>query len=364
MPDERQHIRFCTARDGTRLAYASSGQGAPVLKVAHWLSNLEYDWASPVWQPWLEAWSRFHTLHRYDPRGCGLSDRAVQDFSFDALLGDLEAVADAAGLERFDLLGMSQGGCIAIAYAARHPERVRRLVLYGGYARGQLVRAGEPAQLAEAELELKLLGLSWGTDNPAYRQVLTTLLIPEGSPEQYAWFNELQRVSTSPQNAVKLQQTFHTVDVREAAAVVQAPALVFHSKQDAAVPFEEGRSTAALIPGARFVPLDSRNHVWLAGEPAWSKLWQEYYAFLGVEAGQARLSAPTTPLQSLSARERDILHLMAQGRRNADIARKLVLSEKTVRNHISTIYAKLQVESRGEAIVLARESGLGSDKPR
>jgi pimeloyl-ACP methyl ester carboxylesterase/DNA-binding CsgD family transcriptional regulator len=366
MSSTRQEIRFCTARDGTRLAFAKSGQGPAVVKVAHWLSNLEYDWSSPVWQPWLEAWSRFHTLYRYDPRGCGLSDRNAQGFSFESLVSDLETVADAAELEHFDLLGMSQGGSVAIAYAATHPERVRRMVIYGGYARGQLVRASNPAQRDAAELELKLLGLSWGTENPAYRQVLTTLLIPEGSPEQLAWFNELQRASTSAENAVKLQKTFNTVDVQETARAVRAPTLVLHSKQDAAVPFEEGRSTAALIPAARFVPLDSKNHVWLASEPAWATLWQEYYAFMGIEGAPAIRPEPglaETMLSELSPREREILQLLARGDRNADIARKLVLSEKTVRNHISTIYSKLQVTSRGEAIVLARKSGIVSDKP-
>lgn len=367
MPSVRQEIRFCTTEDGTRLAFARAGKGTAVVKVGNWLSNLEHDWESPVWRPWLEGWCRFQMLYRYDPRGCGLSDRDVQDLSFEKLVTDLEAVVDATGLDQFELLGMSQGSCIAIAYAARHPERVRRLVVYGGYARGQMARASAPAQLAAAELELKLLGLSWGIDNPAYRQVLSTLLIPEGSPEQLAWFNELQRLSTSQDNAVRLQRAFNGVDVREAAALIRAPALVFHSKQDAAVPFEEGRSISALIPGARFVPLDSRNHVLLAGEPAWSRMWQEYYSFLGVDAADIAYGlqvhdAADGILSQLSKRERDILRLLAEGDRNAEIARKLVLSEKTVRNHISTIYAKLHVQSRGEAIVLARKSGLMHDQ--
>ena len=366
MPSAREEIRFCAAKDGTRLAYAKAGQGPAVVKVGNWLSNLEHDWDSPVWHPWLEGWSGFSTLYRYDPRGCGLSDRNVQDLSFETLVSDLEMIVDAARLDEFELLGMSQGGCIAVAYAARHPERVRRLVIYGGYARGQMARTNNAEQLAAAELELKLLGLNWGIDNPAYRQVLSTLLIPEGSPEQLAWFNELQRLSTSQDIAVRLQRVFNGVDVREAAALVRAPTLVFHSKQDAAVPFEQGRDISALIPGGRFVPLDSKNHVLLAGEPAWSKMWEEYYAFLGVDATvvhdiQALQAVGHEILSTLSPRERDILQLLAQGHRNADIARKLVLSEKTVRNHISMIYAKLHVQSRGEAIVLARKSGLIDD---
>ena len=168
-----------------------------MVKVGNWMSHLEYDWNSPVWQPWLENWSRFHTFYRYDPRGCGLSDWNVSDFSFDALVGDLETIADAAGLEKFDLFAMSQGGSIAIAYAARHPERVNKLIVYGGYVRGSLLRSSTREQIELVEVELKLLKLSWGNENPAYRQVFTTLLIPKGTPEQFAWFNDLQLISTS-----------------------------------------------------------------------------------------------------------------------------------------------------------------------
>jgi len=361
-----QEIRFCTAFDHTRLAYAKVGQGPPLVKVGNWLSHLEYDWNSPVWQPWLENWSRFHTFYRYDPRGCGLSDWNVSDFSFDALVSDLETVVDAAGLEQFDLFAMSQGGCVSIAYTARHPERVRKLILYGGYLQGSLSGNPTPEGLEEAELHLKLLKLSWGNENPAYRQVFTTLLIPEGTPEQFAWFNNLQLVSTSPANAMEVRRTFNMVDVREQAKMISVPTMVIQAKQDASVLFEEGRETAAHIPGARFVVLDSKNHILMRNEPAWPYLWNEFYRFLGVGAELPKekmtVSASDQIVVGLSARERDVLRLLAQGHENREIARRLVLSEKTVRNYVSNIYAKLQINSRGEAIVLARQSGLVEDK--
>lgn len=330
------------------------------------MSHLEHDWDSPVWRPWLENWSRFHTFYRYDPRGCGLSDWNVSDFSFDSLVSDLETIVDEAGLEQFDLFAMSQGGSIAIAYAARHPERVRRLIVYGGYIRGQLVRDPTPEQLESAEVELKLLKLSWGNENPAYRQVLTTFLIPGGTPEQFAWFNNLQLVSTSPSNAMELQKTFNSVDVCGLAKAVKTPTMVIQARHDAAVPFEEGRQVAAHIPNARFVTLESKNHILLKSEPAWSYFWEEFYRFLGVDTevlnAKAEASAEDKVWAGLSTREREVLRLLAEGLTNLEISQKLVLSEKTIRNYVSNIYEKLQIKSRGEAILLARKLGLSNEK--
>lgn len=361
-----QEIRFCTASDNTRLAYARVGHGPALVKVGNWMSHLEYDWNSPVWQPWLEGWSRFHTLYRYDPRGCGLSDWDISDFSFEALVSDLETVVDAAGLEQFDLFAMSQGGCVSVAYTARHPERVRKLVLYGGYLEGSLSGNPTPEQVERAEVDLKLLKLSWGNENPAYRQVFTTLLIPEGTPEQLAWFNNLQFVSTSPANAMEVARSYKHVDVREQAKAIRVPTIVIQAKHDAAVPFDQGRQTAAHIPGARFTILDSRNHVLMRTEPAWSYFWDEFYRFLGVDAklstSTREVSAEQKVWSLLSARERDVLRLLAQGHTNLEISRELVLSEKTVRNYVSNIYEKLQISNRGEAIVLARKLGSTADK--
>lgn len=360
-----QEIRFCTAPDGTRLAYANVGQGPPLVKVANWLSHLEYDWNSPVWQPWLQGWSRFHTLYRYDMRGCGLSDWEVSDFSIDTLVGDLETVVDAAGLERFDLFAMSQGGSVAIAYTARHPERVNRIIILGGYLRGWLQRNPTPQELEEAEIDLKLLKLSWGKENPAYRQVFTMFLIPEGTPEQFTWFNNLQLISTSPGNASEIQRTFYLVDVRELAATIKRPTLVLQAKEDATVPFEEGRRTAAQIPDARFISLESKNHILLATEPAWPNFWEAFYSFLGFDSYQihdereiAETTSPDSALVELTPRELEILQWMVKGYNNNEIAQQLVLSPRTVRNYVSHIYSKLQVKDRREAITKARQQGI------
>ena len=330
------------------------------------MSHLEYDWNSPVWQPWLEGWSRFHMFYRYDPRGCGLSDWNVSDFSFDTLVSDLETVVDAAGLEQFDLFAMSQGGCVSMAYTARHPERVRRLIVYGGYLQGSLSGNPTPEAVEEAEVYLKLLKLSWGSENPAYRQVFTTFLIPEGTPEQFAWFNNLQFVSTSPANAMEVQRSFYQVDVRELAKTIKIPTMVVHAKHDAAVPFENGRKTAAHIPGARFTIIDSKNHVLMKSEPAWSHFWDEFYRFLEVggesSAAKREVSAEEKVWSQLTVRERDVIRLLAEGKSNLEISQKLFLSEKTVRNYVSNIYKKLQIKNRGELIVLARKLGLTMDK--
>ncbi len=363
----KQEIRFCTAPDGTHLAYARVGQGAPLVKVGTWLSHIEYDWESPVWQPWLEKWTRTHAYYRYDPRGCGLSDRDVTDFSLDALVSDLETVVNAADLARFDLFAMSQASSVSIAYTARHPERVKRLIVLGGYVRGMSDNP-TPEELEATEINLKLLWVGWGNKNPAFRQVFTTRLIPEGTPEQYAWLNNLQLVSTSAENAVALAQTFNQMDVRELAKQVRTPTLILHTSEDAAVPFELGRETAALIPGARLVVLEGKNHVLMPTEPAWPLFWREVYQFLGVQTAPSLLGSPGSPSRSdkvlleLTLREREVLRLLAAGYLNGEIASKLVLSEKTIRNYTSSIYAKLQVRSRREAIIWAREAGLLGEK--
>lgn len=278
----RQQILFCRAHDGVRVAYAKSGDpGAPPLvKPANWLTHLEFDWDSPVWRHWLTEMGRGHTLIRYDVRGCGLSDHDAADLSFAAWVRDLEAVVDAEQLERFSLLGISQGCAVAIAYAARHPERVDKLVLYGGYAVGRSFRNPSPQEQLETTLLQNLIRVGWGRDNPAFRQVFGTLFLPEGTPEQHQWFNDLAK--TMPvESALRVRQTTDQIDVRREAAEVRAPTLVLHARGDGMIPFEIGRQLAALIPGARFVPLESRNHVLLETEPAWARFVEEVRAFLG-----------------------------------------------------------------------------------
>ena len=348
-------IRFCKAPDGVRIAYATTGRGPALIEVATWLNHLEFDWQSPVWRPRLVELAKHYRMVRYDTRGCGLSDRSVADLSFEANLGDLETVADASGFQRFILLGCCQGTRIAIAYAARHPERVSHLILYGAFARGRLRRSPSAADLEEAETMLKLVQLGWGRENPAFRQVYTTLFIPESTPEQYRWFTDLQRMSTSPENAIGLIRGFDSMDVSDELAKVRCPTLVLHARNDARVPFAEGRMIASAIPGAEFVPLDSRNHILLEHQPAWRQFFSEIARFIH---GPGEPAAGGL-FADLTEREREILELIARGLDNEQIASRLTISSKTVRNHINSIFSKLDIPNRAQAIVRAREAGFG-----
>lgn len=364
-PDIDQEIRFCSAADGTRLACAASGAGMPLVKSAHWLTHLGHDWTSPIWRHQHLGLSRHYRLLRYDQRGCGLSDREAGDMSLETWVSDLERVVDSAGLDRFVLLGMSQGGPIAIEYAARHPERVSHLVLYGSYARGRRFwdEGGGDAD-READALEELIRLGWDRDNPAYRQVFSSLFIPGGDLEQIRQFNELQRRCTSPETAARIVSVIDRLDVTRTARRLRVPALVMHCEGDARIPFGEGRRLAGEIPGARFVPLAGDNHIMLAGEPAWEVFLAELVRFTGEpapEPGTGRAAAAF--LDELTERERDVLALLGRGLGNAAIAETLHLSPKTVRNYLTRILDKLGVASRGEAIVAAREAGLGVDRP-
>jgi pimeloyl-ACP methyl ester carboxylesterase len=256
------------------------GDGPPLVKVANYMSHLEHDWSSPVWRHWLEELTRSHTLVHADERGCGLSDWDVADLSFEAWVRDLEAVVDAVGLTRFPLFAMSQACAVAVAYAARHPERVSRVVLHGGYARGWLRRDLSEAQKEEEELMIGLMRVGWGRENPAFRQVFALQLFPEATPDELRALETAMRVSLPPENAVRLEREMHRVDVREAARQVVAPTLILHSHGDEAVSFQEGRLLASLIPNAQFVPLESKNHLVTSLEPAWEKLTEATQRFL------------------------------------------------------------------------------------
>jgi pimeloyl-ACP methyl ester carboxylesterase/DNA-binding SARP family transcriptional activator len=275
-----QQIRFCTADGGTRIAYATSGEGPVIVKAANWMTHVDGDWESPVWRHWLEALSDGRRLVRYDERGCGLSDWDVDRFTFDAWVDDLEMVVDALGLDRFPLLGISQGGAVAIAYAVRHPDRVSALVLCGAYGRGRLVRAATEEQRREAALHLELARVGWGSDDPAFRQVFTSQFMPDGTLEQWAAFNELQRRTTSPENAVRFMEIFGDIDVTGIAPEVRCPTLLLHSRGDLRVPLESARELATLIPDSRLVLLPSRNHILGADEPAWQLFLDELNIFL------------------------------------------------------------------------------------
>lgn len=283
----KQEIRFCNAPDGVRLAYATVGNGPPLVKPANWLTHLEYELISPVWRHWIAGLSRDHTLIRYDKRANGLSDWNVDNLTFEAMVRDLETVVDAAGLERFPLFCLSQGCAIAAAYAVRNPERVTRMVFYGGYSRGWNKR-GNPRHAAQREALGTLIEHGWGQDNPVFRQIFTSMFLPEGNAEHQQWFNEMQRAAASPINAARIHRAVGDLDVRHLLPQIKVPVLVLHARNDEVVPFEEGRILASEIPGARFVPLDSRNHVLLESEPAWPRLLEETRAFLAEDGTMGR----------------------------------------------------------------------------
>jgi pimeloyl-ACP methyl ester carboxylesterase len=274
-----QEIRFCTTSDNARIAYASVGDGPPLIKTANWLNHLEYDWDSPVWRHVFRGLASDRRLIRYDARGNGLSDWDVDDISFDAFVRDLESVVDAAGLERFPLLGISQGCAVSVEYAIRNPGRVTHLVLHGGYARGWRVDTSE-AEIARHEAMQTLIRYGWGQDNPALRQVFTLSFIPDGTPEQIRWMNELMRVTTSAQNAVRLQESLARVDIRDRLRQLRVPTLVLHSRNDALVPYKAGLELAHGIPNARLVTLESNNHLLLEHEAEFPRFMKAIRDFL------------------------------------------------------------------------------------
>jgi class 3 adenylate cyclase/pimeloyl-ACP methyl ester carboxylesterase len=276
---DKQHIHFCAAPDGAQIAYASVGSGPPLVKAPNWMNHLEYDWKSPVWRHLIQELAREHELIRFDQRGNGLSDWDVQDISFEAFVRDLETVVEAVGLEQFSLLGISQGSAISIAYAVRYPERVRGLILYGGYARGRRKRRSK-AQAEQADAFITLIRHGWGQNNPSFRQLFTSAFMPDATPDQMNWFNELQKVSTSPEVAARIRDANERVDVSDLLPRIRVPTLVLHCREDGVVPFDEGRRMAAQIRNARFVPLEGRNHLIQEDEPAWPQFLSEVTTFL------------------------------------------------------------------------------------
>jgi len=275
-----QEIRFCRTGDGVTIAYASSGEGTPLVRAANWLTHVDHDWNSSVWRHWLVDLSRNHRLIRYDERGCGLSDWDIEPPTFESWIRDLEAVVDSAGVERSPLIGISRAGPVAIAYAMRHPERVSKLVLYGTYVQGRVARATNDEQVRLHRAQVELARLGWGRDDPTFRQVFTSQFMPQASRELWDEFNELQRRTVSAENAALILEVGASVDVREEATQLRVPTLVLHARDDRRAPFEQGRLAASLIPHSRFVALESSNHILLADEPAWGVFLREVEAFL------------------------------------------------------------------------------------
>lgn len=349
-----QRIRYVRTPDGVQLAWAEAGAGPTLIKAANWMTHLEYEWESPVWRHWIRFFSEHFRYIRHDERGCGMTDWNVGDLSFARWIEDLEAVVAAVNpAEPFALLGISQGAATCITYAVKHPERVSRLVLYGAYARGTY-RRGDPdkERLYRALIDMTRLG--WGKDNPAFRQVFTSRFIPGGTDEQLGWFNDLCRKTTSPEIAARLLESRATIDVVDLLDSVHVPTLILHSRDDDVIPIAEGHILAAGIPGAQFIELDSKNHILLEAEPAWKRFCAEVLEFMDIEDAAGEDPA----FDSLTAREREVLALITEGLGNAEIAARLSISEKTVRNHVSNLFDKLGVWTRAQAMVFAHDHGF------
>jgi pimeloyl-ACP methyl ester carboxylesterase/DNA-binding CsgD family transcriptional regulator len=357
-----QRIRYLRASDGVQIAWAEAGRGPAMIKASNWLTHLEYEWESPVWSHWMRFFSDHFRFVRYDERGCGMTDWNVSDLTFPRRLADPEEVVGAAApQEPFVLLGISQGASLCVAYAARHPEQVSHLILYGGYAQGWS-RRGEPEHAREYDAIVDLIRAGWGSDNPAYRSVFTSRFIPDGTNEHIAWFNNLCLKTATPHNAAEVLGSRSGIDVVDLLPRVTAPTLVVHARQDAVTPIAQGHLLASGIPNAQFVEVDSKNHILLQHEPAWARFMSAVLDFIKMPAAAGQHDPA---FSALSGREREILALISEGLGNAEIAERLSISDKTVRNHVSNLFDKLGVWTRAQAIVFARDRGFaGADSSR
>lgn len=351
-----ESIRFCSAADDVSLAYAVHGSGPPLVRAATWMTHLDLDWRSPVWRHWLDMLGEQHAVLRYDERGSGLSDRKASDLSLATSVRDLETVVDAAGVDRFVLLGISQGAAVAIAYAAAHPGRVTDLVLYGGYARGRRHRG----QVDEEAAVLATIRAGWDAEPSTFRRVFSALFLPDGTAEQMAWYEDLLRQSTTAETAARIFEERGGIDVCQLATQVRTRTLVVHARNDRVVPVEEGRLLAALIPEARLVLLQSQNHILLEDEPAWAYFVSELRAFLG-PATSHRPASLADGL--LSTRERDVLALVSNGLTNEQIAETLFISHRTVERHLSNVYSKLGVSGKAARAAAAARFSVTDGNP-
>ncbi len=350
-------VRFCESFDGTRIAYSASGTGPPVVLLPSWLTHLRFQRRSVAWRPWLEALTGRYRLVRYDPRGCGMSDRKVGDVSFDAWVRDLESLARHLSLDHFSLVGACQGGAVAIEFAARHPHRVGRLVLFGTYARGRNKRGDAPFEPEKARVMLDMIRVGWGAEDHAFATAFAQQFQPEGAPGHLRSWCELQRQAATPDEAARLTEIMFDIDVETALRVIACPTLVVHAARDAVVPIGEGRFLARRIQGARFLELDSPNHFLRPDEPAWATFVEALHDFLPAEG------ADDPRFDALTPREREVLDLLARGLDNREIGEHLGIREKTVRNHVWNMFGTLGVTSRAQAIVAAHDAGFGKPPP-
>jgi pimeloyl-ACP methyl ester carboxylesterase/DNA-binding CsgD family transcriptional regulator len=349
-------VRYLRTTDDLQLAWAESGSGPLLIQSGSWLAHLEHDLVSPVWRHWINFFSDRFCYVRYDERGCGMSDWNVKNLSLDRWVDDLEDVVAAVGpREPFTLLGISYGAAVSIAYAIRHPRQVSRLILYGGFAQGWS-RRGDPAGLRFYKAIVELVRSGWSKDNPVFRQVFTSRFIPGATEPQISWFNEFCTKATSPVNAAALLAARADIDITAMLGMLDVPTLVLHASGDQTVPISQGRLLASRIRGAEFVQLDSVNHILLEDEHAWIRFREAVLQF--TDTDDVAEPVEDSPFASLSPRELQILTLVADGLANADIAERLSISDKTVRNHVSHLYDKLGVWTRAQAIVFARDRGL------
>jgi pimeloyl-ACP methyl ester carboxylesterase/DNA-binding CsgD family transcriptional regulator len=339
-----QVLRFCRSRDGVQIAYARHGTGPTLVIATCWLSHLQHDWESPVWRHFLADLGEFATVIRYDERGHGLSDWGVEDHSLEARVGDLEAVVEDAGVDRFALMAMSQGGPVVIDYAVRHPERVSRLLFYGSYATAFIDPTPEQLEMA-ATLEA-MIKVGWARPDSAFRRVFTSMMIPDASEEQMRWLDELQRVSVSAETAVIARQQRSQANVIDLLPSIQVPTLVLQSLRDQMNDFADSRLLATHIRGARLVALDSANHIVLEHEPAWRTFVTEVQAFIEPDRRSMSMPPAASVTGLLSTREAEVLRLAATGLDNDGIAAELVLSVRTVERHLQNAYMKLGVQGK------------------
>ena len=348
-----QDLRFCTTRDGVRLAHAATGSGPPLVRAGTWLSHLECDVAEEDSSARIRAFSKRYTYIRYDSRGTGLSDRHIATIQFEDLIADLEAVVQAHKLERFALFGVSMGAAIAIAYAARHPGQVTKLVLMNGFARSYFsAKHVSPAAIEEAELLLKNAQVGWNNAKSVFRHVFMAQLLGDPTPEQQAGMDERMRLSMTADMAVMYLQHNYSIDVVDACTQVKCPAIVFHSRHDEMVNFEQGRKLASMLPDARFIPLEARGHHVLSTEPAAHVFHGEVDRFLSDDGKASGTDLRLTP------RQVEVLVRIAKGKTDKQIARELDLSPRTVEMHVAGGLKALGCSTRAEAVHKASQAGL------
>lgn len=352
--ERREDTRFFESFDGTRIAYSADGDGPPVVLLPSWLTHLDFQRRSVAWGPILTALKERYRLIRYDPRGCGLSDRAPPDLTLASWVRDLDALVTHLGLQKFSLIGVCQGGPVAIEYAARTPGRVSHLLLLGTYARGRDKRGDIPLEQDRARVMLEMIRLGWGSEDHAFTTAFAKQFQPDGEEGHLRSWCELQRHAATPDQAIALTRTMFDIDIRTALTILSCRTLVVHANRDAVVPVEEGRLLAGMIPKARYLELDSANHFLREDEPAWRDFIDAMHDFL--PASQQNDSV----WQQLTDRERELLEPLASGLDNHQIAVALDISEKTVRNHVSNIFATLGMSNRSQLIVAARKAGYGA----